>query len=295
NASGDISVAAPVEATTGRVAVGVAQPSGAGGTVELNSTNGLVSVTDRIEVSSAASSPTPTPRPRSASGGNIRITSGRSGLAPGPSPTPRTVAINIGNSSQLLALLDAASTGPGGKITILATGPHSDVNLNGRVEATKGVIDIRHEAEGGHVNIGGTVPSGNSATLAADVIKARALGANGRLNIGNSTISGDSLIRLYAPGSNGELNFVANTVLNSGGRIDLAATTVTIQPSVTVQVSGAGGPANVYTTNPNYNTGVPTDPGNTANGSFTGNGANPPAPLLSAPDFDAPPGIPASH
>jgi hypothetical protein len=130
--------------------------------------------------------------------------------------------------------------------------------------------------------------------MSADVIKARALGANGQLNIGNSTLSADRLIRLYAPGSNGQLNFIANTTLSSGSRIDLAGSTVTIQPSVAVLVIGNGGPANVYTNNPNYNTGIP-GVGNPANGSFTGNGANAPLPLAVAPGFDDPPPGTSSH
>ena len=288
NTSGPIDVQNSIEATTGRNPF-TAAPSGIGGNVNLNSTAGTITIDSRIEVSSADPSPSPTPRRRSNSGGNIRVTSAKAGTVTG-----RAVAVNVTNSSQLLALLDAASTGPGGKITILATGANSDVNVNGRAEATRGTIDIRHEAAGGHVNIGGTNASGNSATMSADIIKARALGANGQLNIGNSTLSADRLIRLYAPGSNGELNFIANTTLSSGSRIDLAGSTVTIQPSVSVLVLGNGGPANVYTNNPNYNTGIP-GVGNPGNGSFTGNGANAPLPLAAAPGFDDPPAGSSSH
>jgi hypothetical protein len=187
----------------------------------------------------------------------------------------------------LLALLDAApSPAQGGKITILATGANTDVNVNGRVEATKGEIDIRHEANGGRVNVGLAGNSDNRTTLSADVIRARALGANGQLNVGNTTMSGDSLIRLYAPGSNGELNFVADTTLSSGRAIDLAAGTITIQPRVVVTISGNGGAANVYTNNANYSGFGGTNPGN---GTFGGNGANAPQPLTNAPPFDAPP------
>ncbi|MEP6808911.1 MAG: hypothetical protein ABI992_01605 [Chthoniobacterales bacterium] len=287
NAAGDITVSTDVEATTGYDSRSVSGGSGNGGAVVLNSTTGTVSVNSRIEVSSndPFPSPTPTPRRHSARGGNITLTSGRS--APAPTPGPRTVAINVGNSSQLLALLDAASTGPGGKITILATGANTDVNVNGRAEATRGTIDIRHQGDGGNVNIGGDANSGNRSIMAADVIKAGAFGANGQLNIGNSTLSADTLIRLYATGSNGELNFVANTVLNSGTRIDLAAHTITIQPSVVVFIGGNGGAAHVYTDNPNYNTGIP-GVGNSANGMFTGNGATAPQSFASRPGFDDP-------
>jgi hypothetical protein len=283
-----------IEATSGRVASNL-QPSGAGGRVSLASTSGPVTVTSRIEVSSrdaaAGGSPTPPPRRRSARGGDITIRSGRVGGAPGPSPTPRAVAINITNSSQLLALLDAApSPAPGGKITILATGANTDVNVNGRVEATNGEIDIRHEANGGRVNVGLASSAQVRTTLSADVIRARALGANGQLNVGNTTMSGDSLIRLYAPGSNGQLNFIANTTLSSGRRIDLAAGTITIQPNVIVTITGNGGPANVFTNNANYSGFGGTNPNN---GTFGGNGANTPQPLTNAPPFDAAPPAPS--
>ncbi len=167
---------------------------------------------------------------------------------------------------------------------------NTDVNVNGRLAATNGTIDIRHEADGGRVNIGGTNSSGNTALMSADVIKSRALGANGQLNIGNSTLAADSLIRLYAPGSNGQLNFIANVTLSSGRAIDLAANTITILPAVVVTIAGNGGPANIYTNNPNY-----SGPGGISqtNGRFGGNGANQPQPLSSAPPFDpVPPSLP---
>jgi hypothetical protein len=278
NTTGAIAVDSAIEATTGRVQSSQG-PTGTGGSVELNSTSGSVSVSARMEVSSAEAATT-APRRRSARGGNIRLSSGRAAT-----PTARAVAINLSNSSQLLALLDAAAPGPGGTITLVATGADTDVNVNGRSEATRGTVDIRHQGARGRVNIGGTNASGNTATLSADVVRAGAFGANGQLNVGNSTVSADSLIRLYATGSNGELNFVANTTLSSGRAIDLAAGTVTIQPNVIVTIAGNAGPANVYTSNPNYSGFGGTNP---MNGTFGGNGANTPQPLSAAPPFDAP-------
>ncbi len=286
NASGDITVSSPIEATTGLVPQN-ALPSGNGGTVNLNSTSGTITVNERIQVSSndAAASPTPSPPPRrrSAQGGNISLTSGKS--APAGS---RAVAINVSSSGQLLSLLAAAPTPrPGGKVTILATGSNSDVNVTGgRIQADGGTIDIRNSGSGGNITFsGGNGAAPVPATLSADVIKANALGANGSLSIGNSNISADTLIRLYAEGSNGQLIFVANTTLNSGSRIDLAASTITINPRVVVTISGNAGKANVYTDNPNYG-----GPGgqNQNNGTFGGNGANNPQPFASRPPFDAP-------
>jgi hypothetical protein len=288
NTSGQLTVFTDIEATSGFVDSNL-PPSGRGGAVTLDSSSGLVDIDSRIEVSSRDPAPTGTPNPtpprrRSTQGGNITVRSGRVGNTPGPTGNQRTVAVSISNSSQLLALLDAVPTaGPGGKITILATGANTDVNVNGRLEATKGTIDIRHEAAGGRVNIGSASSPTARTNMSADVIKARAFGANGQLNIGNTNMSADNLIRLYAPGSNGQLNFVANTTLSANNRIDLAAGTLTIQPNVIVTITGNAGPANVYTSNANYSGFGGSNP---ANGTFGGNGANTPQPLGNAPPFD---------
>ncbi|MGZ4965921.1 MAG: hypothetical protein ACXV97_01980, partial [Chthoniobacterales bacterium] len=239
--------------------------------------------------------PSPPPRRRSARGGNISVKSGKAGA----SLTNRAVAININSSAQLLSLLAAAPTPrPGGKVTILATGANSDVNINGaKIQADGGTIDIRHNGDGGHINISGANSGGRGpngffpapSQLSADVIKAGAFGTNGSLSIGNSNLSADTLIRLYATGSNGELIFVANTTLSSGTRIDLAAATITINPRVVVTITGNAGQANIYTNNPNY-----SGPGgnNPNNGSFGGNGAKAPQSLSSAPPFDSAPSRP---
>ena len=281
NSSGALTVNRDVEATTG--GVGNGGPDAAGGTVNLTSANGTVDVTSRVQVSSAdnpSASPTPPVIRRSAQGGNISVTSNR---AAAPAASPRPVAINIANTGQLLSLLDAAAPGPGGKVTILATGANTDVRVAGTVRADRGTVDIRHTGDGGRVQIdSGTT---NPVSVHGDVVKAGAFGANGQLVIGSSTISADNLIRLYAPGSNGELNFIANATLSSGSRIDLAANTITIQPSVTVSIVGDAGPANIYTNNANYSGFGGSNP---TNGTFSNNGANTPQPLANAPAFDGP-------
>src|SRR5207253_6475338 len=85
------------------------------------------------------------PRRRSARGGNIAITSRK----------PSGVAINLSNTSELLSLLDAAAPGPGGKVTILATGASSTANINGKIVADRGTIDIRHAGDSGQIALGG--------------------------------------------------------------------------------------------------------------------------------------------
>lgn len=133
-------------------------------------------------------------------------------------------------------------------------------------------------------------PSGGTSDFLsahADVLKVGALGANGVLTIGNGTLTADSVLKLYAPSSNGQLNFIENVTISSGTDAILAAGTITIQPSVTANVQGNGGPAQVFTNNPNYNGFGGNNP---SNGTFGGNGANNPLPLNQAPAFDGPPG-----
>ncbi len=85
NTTGDLMVTSDIEATSGRIAAAATQPSGNGGSVQLNSRDGLVSVASRIEVSSTSQAPSPTPPPRRlrATGGNITISSGKIGGAAG--------------------------------------------------------------------------------------------------------------------------------------------------------------------------------------------------------------------
>ena len=117
NATGAITVSSPIQATTGLLP-DASEPSGDGGTVNLNSTGGTISVNSPITVSSAdAATAPPSPRRKSRSGGNINL----------KSDAPTGVAINVSNTGQLLSLLDAAAPGPGGKITILATGANSRI------------------------------------------------------------------------------------------------------------------------------------------------------------------------
>ena len=270
SASGDVTVNdGNITATSGVNTTGT--PAGNGGTVNLSSTTGTVTVGSQILVSSNSSGSAAVV---SKKGGNINLTSNRSS----------GVAINVQNSGQLLALLNAAATGPGGKVTILATGANSTIDAKGNIQADRGTIDIRHTGANGAISTGSTPDSLNAH---ADVVKVGALGANGTLTIGAGSLTADSLLKLYAPGSNGTLNFIANATISSGTGAVLAAKTITIQPRVIVNVQGNGGPAQVYTTNPNYSGFGGTNPNN---GTFGGNGANNPLPLNQAPPFDGPPG-----
>jgi len=262
-------------ATSGAISGEEFETIGNGGTVSLTSKTGAVTVNSIIKVSSDDRS-SGTVR-RSASGGNINLTSHRSAPA-----GQRGLAVYVPDSGQLLSLLNAVAPGPGGKVTILADGANSDVNVEGRVEATRGTIDIRHTADGGHVSIGEAEVS--STSLRADIIKAGAFGANGQLIIGQGALTADTQLKLYAPGSNGEINFVANVTLTSNSSAILAGDTITIRPHRVVTIAGKGGPASVFTNNANYSG---FGGNNEKNGTFGGNGAFNPQPLANAPPFDS--------
>lgn len=284
--SGAIDVGMRIDASTGLQSQ-TAAPAGAGGTVNLQSTQSLVTVNAPITVSSAdppTEAATPPPVRRSARGGNISLKSNAAA----------NVAINVTSSGALLSLLDAAAPGPGGKITILATGANSRINVSGpapgnfapppNIRADRGTIDIRHTGDAGQIAL-------NNATLRSDIVKVGALGANGALTIGGGSITADTILRLYSPGSNGTINFIANCTLTGGTQTVIAANTVTIANNVVVTIGGQRA-ADVYTgfglrgvPNANY-TGFGGN--GTTTGTFGGAGANKPQPLTSAPAFDGP-------
>ena len=286
NTTGAITVDSDIEATSGLQSPSTT-PSGNGGTVNLNSTADTVTVNNRIQVSSADSIDTTSPIRRSAKGGNIKITSGKAGLP----INGHAVAINISNSSQLLALLDAAAPGPGGKVVISASGTNSDINVKGNIQADRGTIDIRHTADNGNVNLSSASTSDN-LNMHADVLKAAALGSNGQLNIGGGTLSADTMLQLYATGSNGQVNFVASVTLGGNSTKIIAGDTVNIFNGVFVTIGG-NTPANVYVNStggvPNANyTGFGGNGSRT--GTFRGAGASNPQPLNQAPPIGPPPG-----
>ena len=199
----------------------------------------------------------------------------------------------------LLAQIDTTGGTVGAAAGIIFNVPGTNVLANATFEIN-GSDSVQNPAiliNGGTYNIGNISAPGtflglidgkgvfslNNTTIAADAIKVGVFGANGALQIGGGTISANTLLKLYAPGSNGMLNFVGNVTLSSGTAANLAASTITIQPSIVVTIAGNGGAANVYTNNANYAGFGGT---NRSNGTFGGNGANTPLPLSSAPAFD---------
>jgi hypothetical protein len=272
-AVGPITIDSPIEATTGRVLDGT-RTAGNGGAITFNSVNDAVAINSRVQASSADPAIT-TARRRSANGGNITLKSGK----------PSGVAINISNTGQLLSLLDAAAPGPGGKVTILATGANSSARINGTLRADRGTIDIRHTGDAGQINLGGPGAS-DAIDVHGDVIKVAALGNNGVLTIGNGVLSADTTLKLYSPGSNGTVNFVADVTLGGASTKIIAGNTVNIFNGVVVTVGG-NHPASVFTNNANYS-GFGGNGSRT--GTFGGAGANNPLPLSHAPALDAPGG-----
>ncbi|HYR22185.1 MAG TPA: FecR family protein [Chthoniobacterales bacterium] len=186
-------------------------------------------------------------------------------------------SINIQNSSQLLAMVDAV--GNSGQIVIIASGDNGTANIGGTIQADKGEVDIRQTGTAGQTTL-------NNATIHGDVVKLSALGANGRLNIGSGNVlDANTILKLYAVGSNGTLNFLANVTLTSPSTI-LAADRINIAFGVVVTINSLQ-PADVFTNNPNYfgfgGTGNPA-----TTGTFGGMGAKNPLPLANAPPLGAP-------
>ncbi len=280
-ATGDVTLNnGDISATSGAFPAATVATRGAGGTVNITAA-GAVTVDSKIEVSSNVTQGSPVRR--SARGGNISLTSTK--------PTAGA-AITVSNSGQLQALLDQAAPGPGGKITILASGNGgSSVNVHGTAIADRGTVDIRHTGANASVNLSDASGT-NSVFLHGDVVKAGALGANGLLTVGRGTLSADDTLKLYGASANGEVRFVDNVTIGGQNFTIIAANTVTINNGRTVNVTGAR--ADVFTgfngqgiPNANY---TGSGGNGSTTGAFGGAGANNPQPIGNAPPFDGPPG-----
>lgn len=177
--------------------------------------------------------------------------------------------IQIQNSSQLLALADAAGTkahiliqtqgggvvvAGGAEITANSTNgaeqARVEIHSNGGpitvgdvgatappavIQAIGGIleIDTQNPAIDGIVNL-------YNSTLAADTLRIRAYGPNGQLNIHGGTLSAATQLKLYAGGSNGMVRFLNNTVLNTGSGVNaIAAKTIRVDDGVNVTVNGS--------------------------------------------------------
>ena len=205
---------ADIEASSG--ANGRDVIAGKGGSIALTANNGAVTVNNRIQVSHNSVNR------RSASGGSITLKSGKTS----------GVAINVGNTGQLLSLLDAAAPGPGGKVIIQATAStgNSQINISGKVQADRGTVDVRNSGSSGQVNL-------TNADVHADTLKVAALGNNGVLRVGGGSLSADTTLQLYAPNGNGQVVFIGNVSLNGNSTKSIAGDSVTINNGVVVTVT----------------------------------------------------------
>lgn len=267
NATGAITVNNPITATTG-LRTADPPPSGTGGNVSLNTTNGSVGISAPITVSSNETPGGGVPIRKSNAGGTINVKSN----------APTGVAINITNTGQLLSLLDSTAAGPGGKITILATGTQSRINVDGdpgsagkppidTIRADKGTVDIRNTGGNGFIGL-------TNAQISADTVKIGALGTNGTLSIGGGRINADTLLQLYATGSNGTVVFVANATLSGNGMKIIAGNTVTVNTNVIVTVLGPIADVYVPSLN-NANYSATNGGNNSTNGVFLTGGGSP--------------------
>lgn len=256
--NGDLLVNAPVTARTG-INKGVSY-GGKGGTVNLTSKTGTVAINSTVQVSDSAAGRA------SSAAGNINV------ISNAPAEVPGIIVENTGN---LLALLNAAAPGPGGKITFTTQAANIRIN-GGQIVADRGTVDVRSAT--GNIVIG-------NPFIRADVVKIGALGANGALSIGGGQISADTTLKLFAGAANGHIIFTDN--VNLGGATAqkiISANTVTIQNGKVVNVQG--NPASVYTNTPNYT-------GSGGNGRTTGRFTGPTAgdgaqtfPHSQSPSFD---------
>jgi hypothetical protein len=232
NSPNGITLNAPLNLSTGVNGSGTLF-GGRGGVVQFNSINELVAINSTVKVSESSS----VAGKASAAGGKIALSSGKT----------TGVAININNTGELLALLDAAAPGPGGRIEITSAG--GDIQINGKVIADRGTVDIRNNGPAGLVQL-------NAAQIAGDVVKIGALGTNGQLVVNaGSQISAATTLKLYGgSGALGRVHFTgAGNVNISGSQIDIAAKTVQIDPATQVHNSGT---TRVHTDNPLFGVGA---------------------------------------
>lgn len=231
NATGAITVNGAIDASTGENGAGVAN-GGKGGTVKLTSSTGEIAVNSTVKVSGN------TGTSASKAGGSILLTTHRTTGA----------GITISNTAQLLALLNATATGPGGTVKLVSDGAKIHVN-GGAVTATNGTIDMQNTGANGLIEL-------TAAQLAADVIKVGALGSNGELTItAGSQLSAGSVLKLYAGDATaGRVLFTGsgNITLN-GTAIDIAGKTVEVSNDTHVNNNGT---TRIFTDNASFGIGA---------------------------------------
>jgi hypothetical protein len=205
--------------------------------------DGAIVASNGYATVSPTPSPTPAPPPQA---GHIKI---QSGAITG-------VAVNITNSSQILAILNSVNN-TSGKVEVISAGGNININGGSMIQAG-GTVDVHNNGANGMVIIDG-------ATLAADVVKTGALGANGTLTVRNgSTLNAGSALKLYGGSSNGSVLFTGDGSISlNGSQIDIAAFKVQIDSGTSVINNGN---TDIYANTHNY--GAPNIPSSSF-GSFT--------------------------
>ena len=259
NTTGDITAnnGADIMATTGlNSAAGVF--SGAGGSVTLHSSGGMVTVNDTIQVSSddAAASR------QSDSGGTILL---QSNLTTGP-------GITVGANAKLLSLLNNSAVGPGGSITLSTMGANITVSPGAVIQADRGTISMDQMDPPNQIPI----ISIEGATLSSQALR---INGAGDLDIGllfPVTIHADSVslsvahdlhlgvitLSGLAGGLSGSANIAGGAIsrATNGGVLNINANSLTIGAGLFASVTlngadasstlgpGDGGTLNVNTT-----------------------------------------------
>ena len=155
----------------------------------------------------------------------------------------------------------------GANLTLLATG-------------TNGVITL-----GSTSNNALSTP--DPTALSADMLKIRAMGANGSIVINaGSTLSATTQLLLYADGSNGSITFQGGNITLSTGSLAgiLASPTITIKTGTTVTVNGSA-PILVYTDHANYSDDYGGNDSQVGGFAGTAQPSGTPQPFSSAPAF----------
>jgi hypothetical protein len=170
-----------------------------------------------------------------------------------PVNPPVDPSITIGNSTQILSLLDAGATGRGGRIMIQSNSEQGYIFVDfASLKASPstqedGTIDIVNNAANSAIHI-------NDATIEASSVRIMSNFDGGRINISSgSSISATNLLEIAAGfNSTNSVRFYGGGTVNlEGNPIEIKGYTVQIDNGTSVNNQG---PTNVTANMRNYNT-----------------------------------------
>ena len=180
---------------------------------------------------------TNTPNSHSQVGGTINVTSA----------STTGLGILIQDNSQLVALVNSASTGAGGKINVLSSGGEIDVyDSSLTASGTGSVVQLSTQqptSDGSvtSINLGG-------ATLSADTVTLSTAGPGDQITLSSSSLSATSLT-LASRGTGGVVDVTASSLLNGVNSLAIQGANITVNDSTltssgngsVLTVGGAGG------------------------------------------------------